>query len=495
MHSRKLIAFLIILIAIYYSCTSVSEQNTQSAQNPSIDSTFLCDPNSAFYKLAGSLELPLLTDIPNYSNTDSLIAYLQNAADTFSWKTFIALNWPATRSGDPDTTQCFANNSAVSVVWESWMPNTDIFDTETGFPKLWPTGTAAIKPLQNNIEVHQLRISKVDSAFTIFDAEQFPVVDSRHMYTLFENFYNRSAYDYIVKGKLYNKAGQTGFSKTWPNLTTGFYPVKNGHDTLNIAAYFKRAYFSVGNAKDSVETQPDLLHGDSSTYTIYFTKDPGAMIIKSAWVVLVPGKDDTSKYLTRTIWVKNGHETKMRTLGLVGMHIMHKVAEQTQWVWSSFEHIDNAPVIDEKGNAILKQGVDYLYFDEAKNDASLYNKKPSSVFESNPFKRVPTQVVQLKGPQKSTEMINDYFYNLIKKADTNSKWLNYRLIGTQWAFQSDFFTMGSNYQPSILANPILETYIQSTSSCMGCHSQARFLNDSVHYGYNADFVWELANVK
>lgn len=495
MLSRKLILFLIIPFAVYYSCTSVPEKNKLSAQNISADSMRLCGPNAIFYKLSGSLELPLVQDIPGFRNSDSLIAFLQNAADTFSWKTFIALNWPATKTGEADTTECFANNNSESTVWESWMPGAEIFNAATGIPKPWPGGTKPGKLLKDNLEVHQLRISKIDSEFTIFDAEQFPVVDTRHMYTLYENFYNHSAYNYIVNGKLYSKAGQAEFAKNWPNLTTGFYPVKNGHDTLNIAAHFKRAYFSVGNAKDSVEIQPGFLRNDTSTYTLYFKKDPGAIIIKSAWVVLVPGKDDVSKYLTRTIWVQSGQQTKKAVLGLAGMHIMHKVAEQTQWVWSSFEHIDNAPQIDEKGNAVLKPGVDYLYFDENKNDTSLYNKKPVSVFESNPFRRVPTQVVQLKGPQKSTGVINNYFHDLIRKAYNNSKWLNYRLIGTQWAFQPDFFTPGFDYQPTLLANPVLETYIQSTSSCMSCHSQARFLNDSLHYGYNADFVWELANVK
>ncbi len=254
----------------------------------------------------------------------------------------------------------------------------------------------------------------------------------------------------------------------------------------------------MGNAKDSTEKQQLFNHGshpDTTAYMLYFKKDPGAIIIKSAWVVLVPGKDDLKKYFTRTILVKNGEEMKERTLGLVGLHIMHKVAEQTQWVWSSFEHIDNAPEQDEKGHAVLQSGKDYLYFDEAKNDTSLYNQKPSAQYESNPFKRQPTQIVHLRGPLKSTAGINEYFHALIRQAHPDSRWLNYRLIGTQWAFTPDLFTPGFNYQPSLLANPVLETYIQPTSSCMGCHSKARFLHDSINYGFNADFVWELANVE
>src|SRR5207302_4222192 len=32
-----------------------------------------------------------------------------------------------------------------------------------------------------------------------------------------------------------------------------------------------------------------------------------------------------------------------RTLGLVGIHIVHKTTSRPQWIWTSFEHKDNVP--------------------------------------------------------------------------------------------------------------------------------------------------------
>ena len=34
---------------------------------------------------------------------------------------------------------------------------------------------------------------------------------------------------------------------------------------------------------------------------------------------------------------------KLQKMGLVGLHIVQKTPIRPQWVWSSFEHIDNVP--------------------------------------------------------------------------------------------------------------------------------------------------------
>ncbi len=82
---------LFLLFIIYYACTSVPDKKVSPVTSRATDE--LCNTHSSFYKLEGSLALPLVTDIPDYTNSDSLIAFLQNKADSFSWRTFIALNW------------------------------------------------------------------------------------------------------------------------------------------------------------------------------------------------------------------------------------------------------------------------------------------------------------------------------------------------------------------------------------------------------------------
>ncbi|MEP6465954.1 MAG: hypothetical protein ABJB05_06595 [Parafilimonas sp.] len=508
--------FIICVYAIINGCNSgnntmvksANESDKLLATQQKMDSLnfSLCGSDSA-YNIPFSVVLPRAQDIPGFPDTTALINYLQNSFDVLSWKTFIALNWPAMANGNPDTSACFTSNTS-STVWENWMPSTKIFVAAGQKPSPWEQGkyqpsnyygTMALAVSTSNKpgNVHPLnsgdfsvfRTAKVDSAFTIFNAEQFPVVDKNHLYTLYENFYNKQAYDYIVKSKLYSKSGQEQFAKKWPSYTKGLLVTK-GDDTINIEKTYKRAYFPVGNVKDSSKTL------DSVTYA--FTKNEGAIIIKSAWIVLTDSSEYPD-YLTRTVRVKEKTGIKTRTLGLVGMHIIHKVAEVTQWVWTSFEHIDNAPSIDSKGKAILKPGIDYLYFNEQNNDTSLYNKHPDSIYQPNPFSRKQSQVVSILNSLKSTDIINDEFHALIAKSNKNSVWLHYRLIGTQWPFNPNLFTAGGDYHPALMANPIMETYVQKTSSCMSCHSSARFLrNDSktnFNYGYNADFIWGLTDAK
>jgi len=62
-------------------------------------------------------------------------------------------------------------------------------------------------------------------------------------------------------------------------------------------------------------------------------------------------------------------------------------------------------------------------------------------------------------------------------------------VGTQWPTGNpDALQIKDPIEPALLANALLETYHQSTSSCMGCYGQARMLNNR----YFADFVWALA---
>ncbi len=122
----------------------------------------------------------------------------------------------ALKTEEPDSTRCFADNERRFHCLGIVDARCRYFSFCHWISRAWPQGTSAAKLLKNNIEIHEMRISKIDSQFTIFDAEQYPVVDSRHMYTLFENYYNPSAYNYIVNGRLYNKEGQTEFSEQSP---------------------------------------------------------------------------------------------------------------------------------------------------------------------------------------------------------------------------------------------------------------------------------------
>lgn len=205
--------------------------------------------------------------------------------------------------------------------------------------------------------------------------------------------------------------------------------------------------------------------------------------------------DDKGRYYTRKVTIKSGKEIE---IGLVAMHIAHKVAEATQYVWSTFEHIDNAPEMADDGSAIVDDNIHYSYFNKTKNDTSKYNSPTDTSLYFNGTQRTPAQVVRRNKILSITEEINNYYRENIKKFEPESVWQYYKLVGTQWPGKPEFFTVSGDYTPPLLANTVLETYLQKTSSCLDCHSQARFLyNDPATsgIGYSADFVWGLSNAK
>src|SRR6185369_6554566 len=86
----------------------------------------------------------------------------------------------------------------------------------------------------------------------------------------------------------------------------------------------------------------------------------GSMVLKSAWKVFSAAdvaKGAAARFHVMQAWVYTdsseglASQCAQRTLGLVGLHIAHKVqvlepdTKKTlpRWVWSTFEQVDNAP--------------------------------------------------------------------------------------------------------------------------------------------------------
>ena len=484
---KKTIFFLSVFplcILMIYHCSSNPNSPHSSSERSRMamqtQDAALCD--RSFSEIPNSIGLPEVQTIPGFKNQDSLINFLQHKADSFSWHTFMAMNWLADEMGNPDSTVCFGEDGTT--VWEHWMPAAHIYRPNNEPPMEWRTGTAPDGDPLNSDHHKQLRFLAKNDDFTNITAEDAAVIDQEKMYTLYEIYYNRDAYDYVVNSGLNNKKGQESFVQNWPDFTSGMDVVLGNGDTLNIQDRFKRAYFPIGNLKDSTEVKGDT--------TYFFRLNRGAMIIKSAWRSLP--EDEVDLYHARTVTL-SGDSTVF--LGLVGMHFIHKVAESTQWVWSTFEHVYNAPTLDSSDLLELEKGVDYAYFDEENLDTADFNKPEHRKFEWKIDERRPTQVVREKPIYDIAEDINAYFHEKIREINPKSVWLNYQLVGTQWPFETELFTSGGKYQPDRLANTVMETYKQPTSSCLECHSQARFMEGTSQSstGFNADFVYTLNNAQ
>jgi hypothetical protein len=400
---------------------------------------------------------------------------LQQAADSFSWRTFIAANWPANPATcGPDT----ANGRSIlsgkgPVVWETYLTAEQVFVDAGSSPDGWCTqGQNAIsfsrlpkkvQDLARKTGVYRViyRSSKAPHGFD--QAVGGPLVDQNGRFVRYEVRINQDEYNYITAHNLWNKAGQQKF------------------------------------VADSIISFPA---GPSAHGPV------GAMEFKAAWKVLGSG-DDASRFYTIKAIVYNDDAQQDPspgenpvTLGLVGLHIAHKTKTQQNWVWSTFEHVDN----------LTKS-----FYNPNCKDCPVNQSLPvQDSIELNPDgspKNKPTQVTRVNAIEDPyAKKYNDYYQGLLK----GSVWANYQLISTQWLLAEDI-------APQFLANSVQETFVQGpkpptfgnfkpiidqqyftnpaydpfapgiSSSCMGCHYVASL--PDIKPKRKADFSFLLSDAK
>jgi hypothetical protein len=143
----------------------------------------------------------------------------------------------------------------------------------------------------------------------------------------------------------------------------------------------------------------------------------GAMEIKAAWLILDPNDPRNSTYykIRATYVDQQTREVHSVVAGLASLHITSKVLPQ--WFWTTFEHVDNQQT---------------------------------------------TTAPELVPIPPDVRAVND----AVHAALPNSGWRFYNMRGVQFNY------MEGNLNPAILANTLLETRFQRSSSCITCHNLA-----------------------
>lgn len=387
---------------------------------------------------------------------------IENAFDVFSWNSFIALNWPAEPDGQADLKKKPGQSGDNPTVWESWIGLENIF-LDGGKTPSWD----APPDIPQACEVHHRKgepilfmVGKTPNLLTA--AEQpfrtGPLIDQNGIYARFEIHANRAMFDYILHNKLYSKAGQKAFTGA--------------------------VSFPCGDGNDA-----------------------GSIVVKAAWKVLGPGDDPNRFHKVHALVYTKGstnpaiHESCTRqTLGLVGLHLGRRLNISSQWVWSTFEQIDNAPDDTDVKNAKGK----YNFFNPACKDCQ-QNEPPPRPWIPNQVDNVHTQVVRISSlPAQaitSAQQQNQAAQALLKGVSKDSVWQYYRLISTQFPTQTNNNCTANPANPNgtpfpqFLANVTLETYVQgkvpqSSSSCINCHGNATMTT-----GAPSDFTYLLENAK
>jgi hypothetical protein len=381
--------------------------------------------------------------------------------DLVSWETFVALNWPAdSKTCSADLTKTILSGTGP-VVWETYLADTDVFvsNPKTSKPAAWcgvPPGTTGLtaNALKSGKDTGATRflgmLSKFGAKMTagIHGIQEVggALTDRNGRFVRYEIRMNQDEYNYIVQNNLWNKAGQAGKTINFPEGKTSWGPV-------------------------------------------------GAMEVKAAWKILGAGDDPTKFYKIQAIVFNDVKGTKSPgknpvTLGLVGLHILHKAKGQTNWLWSTFEQNDNVSSFsypDGKPN-VQTAKAPYIELDP--------KGKPINL---------PVNVVRVNTPpQDQATVMNAGFQKLL----AGSVWANYSLVASQWAGN-----LGPLPKPPFMANTVIETYTQgpkppsdgpipwpspgyqpfsptASSSCMKCHSVATTSQNT-----KADFSFLLGNAQ
>jgi hypothetical protein len=389
---------------------------------------------------------------------------LQRGFDFYSWRTFIALNSPAdgtpVENAQPDTRTRWEDMDNFKQLLDVMLP-----------PKVqaatWPADRAGMEAERERLvpaecsDLHRqfpqrMIVKMIEESFN----EPFktgPLIDQQGHYAIFDILMNRQMFNYIMANHLNTQAGQAS------------------NTTLSVD-------FPAGqNAKGEF----------------------GAFMLKVSWRILSPGEIQAKNFHTVDALVLTPPNAQRRclkeTLGLVGFHAVHKTASRPQWIWTSFEHVQNVPARDEVAAHNLHGP--YNFFSVNCKGNCTENATPPTPWDPDPalelkFRKddsFKSQIVRETPVTPAAKNMNAIFHSML----SNSVWKNYMLLSTQWpsAFsctslqskgagtpdpKTDFLKqpdMTCSPAPTFLANSTLETYSQgdvplASSSCIACHSNA-----------------------
>ncbi len=457
----------------------------------------LSNPNTPVVAAETTIAPPLSPEIPSDIDVqlrDSIEAsaapnwriQVHRLFERHAWATMVALSWPVDADGAPRPDI----GDAGPPRWSRWAEAFQVFKADGSPPDPWgaasrsvpdigdiepprqngtvigfeavpagssvpPIGSGDARVLHNLSSTGPLNVlDEVNQAFSS------PVWDQNGNMVHYEILINEEQYAYIVENELYNVDGQIAFFRQESKLD------------------FPRGRFG--------------------------TDRKGAIELKLAWKVMDPERDDLGRYVTMPAYVPSGPgdpHWQPALMGLVGFHVAQKTESSPQWIWSTFEHVDNVEV--DLLDTVTVNG----------EETPLLPSFNDPYCEWCPVNVVPTpdadgvsrtQVTRLVPIMATTRRLNAAMQ--AELAEHGSRLQYYELVGVQWpvfpelppADPDDFPGAVTNKSggepfPTNLVNSVMETYSQKgnlpanrhqmaiaasdrlvfgTASCMGCHASA-----------------------
>jgi len=420
---------------------------------------------------------------------------VQDAVDCFAWQDFVALNWPVapawpgdpSKAGQPDRTAKASDwgspaqgNSPAQAptVWETFMPVQLIFLPDGAAPPAWGVLGGSVPPSCGNalaLAPQALAAPHVLTATSKF----FPRTIPKNTLNALADAIGPDQTDQVVGGWLTDQAGKLVWYERRVNQ------VEYAYITSNVL------YQPDKQQNLAIQKGFTLPQGKQPGNEPQNWSDLGSVEIKAAWRNLTGLKSLwPSYYVIEAVLIDP--DTKMcsqAVMGLVGLHIIHKTSSFPNFLWATFEHVDNAP--DESGGPAPTNGWSFNNPNCAGADCE--PNAPRKVCDHGHCKDQfpmtdPVQVVRKRpissDPRKgAVAQLNLAMQNAIRSANPNSVFANYQLVNTLWV-QSP----GTDYTPPCatgplnaanmtsasqnpVANTTMETYVQ-TKTCTNCHNDA-----------------------
>jgi hypothetical protein len=258
----------------------------------------------------------------------------------YGWKTFVALFWPAksNQRGEPDTTKPLTHPAPS--VWETYKQTYEAFqpasrdwslkrqdwNSPQPLPEICRSALAVSGMPAESVPTFQV----LNETHQAFGSQFNNLIDQNGNEVHYNVRFNRDEFEFIKRG---------GFADT------------GAYDYSGPLGANKRLF-----------RLPDNTDGVTGE---------GATEIKSAWKILCTDAnsckqvDDPSRYFTRNALiytpavervvepfltaplprpvVTSPATCKLARVGLVGFHIAAKTFWAPQWIWSTFEQVDNVP--------------------------------------------------------------------------------------------------------------------------------------------------------
>jgi hypothetical protein len=345
----------------------------------------------------------------------------------YSWQLFIALNWPAERGkrgkADGEDPKKIADLTAPRV-WETFKSVHEVFVPGGGKPADWDADEShAVCANSGELDQSPARVLADLNQSDFFGQASSPLVAQNRTYVRYEIRTNEVGFKAIMAQELYLRA-----------KLPGLYAAK-GIELPN-----------------------------------------GTINIKAAWREVRPGENTDRYYRTEALaFDPSKGRCDKRTFVLIGLHIVQKTPLRPQWIWSTFEHVDNIEVGPD-----APPGTAPSLRDPNKPPKLGSGPPPIVAGQSFPADPEPVQVVVpwMFEPHHDEREANTKWRASPQLQGT--VWRFYKLVRTQWPSKPENTqTFGEPFPSRYVANSTMETYFATWDTykqdftCMGCHSRTQ----------------------